>query len=650
MLFVRLQTDWNLSTLARDWRSLGVRQWLYIGEDSTWRVQAESAIANTIPRLSIAERLDKMAWQLRQPYIDWIGELSLLNDSLEWWASELAAKNIYYMMFVRVCLLGVARQMLAEGLPAATLIVCSTPALVAEVAAAAREQGYDLDARDPAPAATAEQGEDPLRQLRQRLQTLPAHARDFVRHKLQQLGLLKLSQPPAIPAHLQQPGETQTAYCRRLLTEAGFTLPSDFAGEKTILLFTWVDRRNFNADGSYRDPHLGPLAGMLRDRGYQVAYVPRLIGHFPIAEAVEKLARCGESFIFPALALTESDRQRCVKQAAAFTPQIPSNSQVAEVPVSALALEHVEETRIALAQALTYVPLVANLAAANLRPQQIVHTWEGHSWEQALAWAVRAYWPETRIVGFDNGHFSKLELSLFPASTERHLRPCPDRIVAGGKTLRHLLCQQGWPPEQVRLGCALRHREMWESESASSDLSQQSPWEPPYRILVATTIGLGESVDLVAKALAAFGGDPTVQLTVKCHPVTNQEVIKPYLEQHLKAANNVTFVETPIPELLRTVQIVLYSYTVVCLEALHQGVVPIFVGNENFLNCDKLESYPQARRFAIAPEELRQIVHEIVKWSPLQWLKWRSESLEAVRSSLSPLTPDCTESFCLVNS
>ena len=646
MLFVRLQTDWSLSTLAQDWRSLGARQWLYIGEDSTWRVQAEAVIAEAIPRLSIAERLDKMAWQLRQPYIDWIGELSLLNDSLEWWASELAAKNIYYMMFVRVCLLGVARQMLAEGLPEATLIVCSTPALVTEVAAAAREQGYDLDVSAPAPTATAEQGEDRLRQLRQHLQTLPAHARDFVRHKFQQLGLLQRPQPTAIPTHLQQPGETQTAYRRRLLTEAGYTLPTDFAGEKTILLFTWVDRRNFNPDGSYRDPHLGPLAGMLRDRGYRVAYVPRPIGSFPWHEAVERLTRCGETLVFPEMVLTEDDRQHCAERAADFKPQIPPNSQVAGVPASALALEHVEQTRFALAQALAYAPLVANLGAAGLYPQQIIHTWEGQSWEQALAWAARTYWPETRIVGADNGHFSKLELSLFPASTERDLRPCPDRIVAGGETLQRLLYEQGWPPERVRLGCTLRHGAMQKPEVVSSASSPQFSWESPYQILVATTIGLGESVDLVAKALAAFGGDPTVQLIVKCHPVTNQEMLKPYLEQHLKATANVKFVETPVPELLKTVQIVLYSYTVVCLEALHQGVVPIFVGNENFLNCDKLEAHPQARRWAIAPQELWQVVQEIVDWSPVQYSQWRSRALEALQSSLALPTPICVNAFC----
>ncbi|NJL53842.1 hypothetical protein HC928_00955 [bacterium] len=647
MRYISLQAKLNLATIARDFELLSIQQWLYIGEDSTWRVQAEYQLEPAIPRLSIAERLDKATWQLRQPYIDWIGELSLANDSVEWWASELAAKNVYYMMFVRVCLLAVARQMISAGLPEATFVVCSTPALLTEVSQFARAQGYSLQVQAPVPVQLPSR----LTQFGQFLAKVPVHARDFGRSKLRQLGLrasasTAMELPPVpsdIPLRYQQPNETKVDYWYRWLTACGFTIPQDFAGERTALLFTWVDKRNFNPDGSYRDPHLGPLAALLRDRGYRVAYVPRLLGSLPFAEAVERLARCGETFIFPELVLTSGDRQHCAEQAALFQPQIPSDSNVAGIPISRLAREHVEQTRNAHQYALTYAPLVARLAAVGVQPERIVHTWEGHSWEQVLAWTARANWSDTKVIGFDNGNFPRLALSLFPAPGEYAIRPLPDWIVTGGETLYRVLLEQGWPKERLRRGCALRHVSMWQEENPPPPATTLCG-QPPYRILVATTIGLGDSVELLVKAIQAFGDDPKFQIVVKCHPVTSSQQLMPYLDGY--AASNITFVTTPIPELLRTVRIALYAYTLVCLEALHQGVVPVFVTSETFLNLDKLDATPDVRGLARTPAELRQTVCEILSWSDRQRLQWQTRSAEVVLASLSPLTSECVQAFC----
>ena len=43
------------------------------------------------------------------------------------------------------------------------------------------------------------------------------------------------------------------------------------AGDRTALLVTWIDERCFGPGGEYRDPHSGPLATMLQERGLRVA-------------------------------------------------------------------------------------------------------------------------------------------------------------------------------------------------------------------------------------------------------------------------------------------------------------------------------------------------------------------------------------------
>ena len=628
MLYVTLQSDVDLAALSQQLRASGIRQWLYLGEDSTWRVQAESAISSGIPRVSIADLLDAMSWKLRQPYIDWIGELSQLNHSLEWWASEIAAKNPFSMLYVRICLLAVARELITAGFDRPTLIVCSSPALLDEVVRFASGTGA---APQQLPDTTT------LPNLRSIGKTGRRYLGAAYRRLRLFVGRLLGKDPRSL--------DVDPTSRRRLLTDRGVTAGADFAGEDAILLFTWVDHRNFSADGSYRDPHLGPLPEMLRERGYRVTYVPRVLHTIPFGEAVDRLLQTGERLFFPELFVADHEREAYQRRAQQFKPTIPIESRVGDVPVYHLAREHIEKNRHALAQTLTYESLIANLAASGVHPRQIIHTCEGHSWEQALAWSVRRHMPDTKVVGSDNGAFSRLALSMHPARNEYGLRPLPDRIVTNGPFHREILLAEGLPPEIVESGCALRHTYLWEDSACPGDVASRA-YTKPIRILVATGIGFGESVELVAKAAEAFGGDPNYEIVVKCHPMVNTEQVAHHLGE-LAQHDNIQFVTTAVDELLPSAHVLLYTHTYVCFEALQNGVMPICVRADNFLNLDYLEAAPDVRWVATTPEDLRRVAEQISHMSIEERRRWQSKASDIVRAALAPVTPACVDAFLL---
>ena len=70
MLYVALQADVNPRRLAHELEAIGIQQWLYIGEDSTWRVRAEAAMPISISRISIADCLHDTSWE---PHSSWAG-------------------------------------------------------------------------------------------------------------------------------------------------------------------------------------------------------------------------------------------------------------------------------------------------------------------------------------------------------------------------------------------------------------------------------------------------------------------------------------------------------------------------------------------------------------------------------------------------
>lgn len=628
MLYVTLQRTVNPAALARELQAHGIRQWIYLGEDSAWRVQAESVISSFADRLSIADLLDEMAWQLRQTYIDWVGQLSLLNDSLEWWASELAAKNALRGFYVRLCSLGVARQLILKGFGRPTLMVCSSSALCDEVLGLASQAGVAVQRLSEA---------GTPRSFRAIGRLCGRYIRGVDRR-------LRVVAGP-LCGRSQSSLDGFASYRRRLLMHKGVRAGSGFAGDDAILLFTWVDQRNFTSDGRYRDPHLGALAEMLRERGYRVAYVPRVLETISFDEAVDRLLQSGEQLFFPEVYISGADRRTCYWRARRFKPAVPADLMVCGLPVHRLAHEYFQDKRNDVPEALAYECLIANLSSAGMRPRQIIYTCEGHSWEHVLVWSVRRYMPNTKVVGYENVNFSRMSLSMFPAQCEYGLRPLPDCIVTNGPLYRHILLSENFRSSLVKVGSALRHTYLWELPVDSHRDGARNR-DGTMRILVITGIGFGESVELATKAVKAFGGDSRCEVLVKCHPMLDGNVVRSHLGAQANY-DNVHFVTNPVSELLPSVDIMLYTYTSVCYEALQHGVPPVFVKAESLLNMDQLEAAPDVRWEATTPEDLRCVAREIAAMTPDDRRAWREKAAQVVRAALAPITPESISAFVL---
>jgi hypothetical protein len=163
-------------------------------------------------------------------------------------------------------------------------------------------------------------------------------------------------------------------------------------------------------------------------------------------------------------------------------------------------------------------------------------------------------------------------------------------------------------------------------------------------ILVAPSIGFGDSIDLIVKAIHAFGGSREVELVVKIHPLVPVEGVVRGVGR-LSRYTNVRFSEEPPVELLSCAQILLYTHTTVCFDALGQGVMPVFVRSENDLHMDKLGSAPDVRKIATTPDDLRRVVADIVGMSPSEWKEWQESARDALRKAFAPVTSERVDEF-----
>jgi len=432
---------------------------------------------------------------------------------------------------------------------------------------------------------------------------------------------------------------TLPGYRRATLLKAGFRVPLDFAGPDTVLFLTWVDDRSVDGSGRYLDPHFGPLPAMLAERGLRVGYLARLLPTNSFDATVSGLARTGETMLFPELLLADADVTESERRAAGFRPRIPPESRILDVPLAALAHEEVERHRPIMGYALVYEALVRNLAALGISPGWIIYTHEGHSWEQVLAASIRTYLPATRVIGYENGNMSLLALSMYPAKAEYGLRPLPDRIVTCGPRYRAVLLTEGLPETLVRSGCAIRLTHL---EAAVREPAPRLTHENAFRVLVATEVGLGQAVELVEKALLAFGDDDRYRLTVKCHPLLGDKPVRKALGSRA-AADNLRFAHEPVDDLLQAADAMLYTYSVVGYEALARGIPPVFVRAETALDLDQLEPFAELRRDARTPEEIRRAVDEIASLTAEALESWRKRARGAVTDVLAPVSSSCVE-------
>lgn len=557
-------------------------------------------------RVSIAEDLDRVSRELRRPFIDLMGSLSTKNSSPLWWSTEIAARNPYTLsLFLHICFLKVGAELL-DGIEENLLIVVESSAVLRQLRRIAHGKG--IVTKDVSPRLSLKRR---LGRLTSGLKRRCHYWIDFARR-------------------------------RRKLKQVGPFFSASFSGDDTALFFTWVDGRNFARSGGYVDPHFGPLPDHARKRGYRVAYLARMLNTASFGEDVERLRRTDEVFFFPEAILSWKDLAYAAVQTLLYRPSLPAGVFLDGLDVYDLVREQVRQERMAATHPMMFVyyALIRRLAERGVCPGIIFYTFEGHSWENAVCLGVRTCMPDTELVAFENVIFTKMLMGAFPSRQELNCRPMPDRVVTNGSLFSRVMLEEGYPAEKVVEGAALRHHHLWQLQPVSA----RRELRRPIHVLVATSIGFSDSVDLVEKALRAFRGRLDYQVFIKCHPAFNREVLGRAIGD-LSQISNVKLVDSPIGEWFAQAHVLLYTYTSVCFEALAHGVPPVFVRPENWLNMDQLDAAPDCHWTATRPEEILKVVEGIVGMSDEAWRTWYQRAQEVLAQGLAPVSSERLDRF-----
>jgi len=560
-------------------------KWAYFGENVPHAIAVERLLDANGERIDIADTLQETAHTLRQEYIDYIGKLSVKCNSMLWWASSLSEKNPFISKtFLYSCYVKVALSLLESYKQENLILFVENRALRLSLVKNISETfGCDVAHLEP-------KFSHVLESLTNRMEFTIKHTW-FVINNIYRIVLTQ---------HIYHLNKTD------LFCEKGNS------NNDLILLHTWIDHRSFSQNNSFKDAYFGKLSNYIAEKQKNIILIPYILHTVSYKKTIKKLINCNEQFLIPSADLKLSDILHIFKA----TMEKPSKKEYpyfASIDISGLIyndnLNDWIDTRMASNLLLYYV--VKNWKKRGIAIERFIHTFENHVWEKIYCTALREYYPLATLVGYQHAAISKMYLNYFISDIEHAIIPFPDRVITNGGYSTDLLLDSGYDSNKLICGGAIRYEYLIEilKQLAQKKMEKQNR---SMNILVTSSIDKNESVELVIKVLKAFESNDMYNIIIKCHPVMPYQQIANELGITSLPAHFTVSME-PISALLSNCDLLLYTSSTTCIEALAAEVPILHVGSNFIIDRDVLDSRSNLHPSAKTVEDIQIEVNKIMK-------------------------------------
>jgi len=579
--------------------TLGITQWAALVPDYGTIVDLDAQLHGVAARRRISADLRMAADTLRRPFLELTAMFGRKYASLAWWATGIAERNTNVSnLFLHCCYLHLAQRYLETG--ENLCIVCDAPALRSSIAEAARARGYRV------------------RQVGWRIPSL----RDT-----------------AIWPIATLIWNTAAVLLRWLAVRAarrnGAIRWEKRAGPD-VLLSTWVDRGSIDSSGRVRDRYLPGLAPFYSSKGLSAATILWIMEGFSTFWSTIRQLRKGPEYVlleehlrlvdlvFPAMLWR---RQRAFRFAGAV---------LRDLDVSRL-FETAQRTASLSVVASLYYPLMRRLAADGVHPRLVVVPFENMVFDKMTILGVRRFMPGTAVYGFCHNPLKRNVLPWYTDVHERDIAPLPDRLVCNGRRYREILVREGYAPERVVVGGALRYAYLHRGGLEAQGSGPRPSGTPPRILLVLTTKRDG-TLEVIDKFVAALAEVRDAVVLVKPHPFARE------LATRVLSAlgGRARVVDGSMEEALAASDVVVCAASGAILEAVLAGKHVIRVSPESQLDMDALAWFEEFDPPVSTPEELSRRLKEVCS---VIGTASRARPGDGLSSFFAPLTEEHMDAF-----
>lgn len=560
-------------------------RWLYLGNDTSKYLHILDYLGCYGKNVNENIDLQNIAKTIRNDYIDYIGSMSERYHSESWWLASFPEKNQFISrVFLNICYQKIVLSELESGKDSEPLVIFIDNrylwrSIVKSIRLSGKYSGFERYTKDSAFNKVFEDAGTALR--------FTFNKSKFIINSSFKILVSK--------------------YIFRINRKI-----RDHTGKDNILLISWVDSRSFKNE-EYSDPYFGVLYDYLKGKGKNVIVIPQIIPDLlEYYSIVKKMTISKDAFLVPEAFLKITDPIKTVFSEIKRCPKQSSYPFFMNMDISDLIYsDFIDDwTGNRISSIKLFAPVIRDFHKAKLGVSRVIFTYENHNREKYLTLLFRDYYPTSIIVGYQHASVSDMYLDHFYSAKEAGIIPLPDRIITNGNYPKELFIGSGYDDSMVFCGPALRYEYIFEALK-SKKLENRIPDKAGPTILVVTSIDINDSVELLYKAVKAFEKCSNYKILIKCHPVLDFNRLKKIMKE-IKIPGHFHVVDQPLNEVLINSDIMIYTTTTVCIEAMALGVPFVHLRSSGLrLDMDLLE-HLNIGFSAQTPDELRDMVEKIL--------------------------------------
>lgn len=595
-------------------KSREVQEWLYLGKNYT-QLQAWEQLLPLEQRLPIGGILADKTWKLRRPYVEWIAAMGRpYGDSLSWWTSNLADKNIDGGdLFLNLCYLEIAEEVRQRG-GSPVLMIIEDWALGVTLEEVFHRRG----------AATNNIGCGWRGHLKGTLKEALLFGRRWAQ------GFTTLARhywAARRTRHFRQPARM-------------------VPGRPGILLHTCIDEACLGTDGHFTDRYFTDLPAWLRKQGFAVATLvwPHNLRR-PLKDAFSWFRRNREVFIIPEDHFRLKDYCQAIG-ALLRQLRVPKTSppfQGKDVSPLIFRERLRQASEVDKVRFLLYPKVIQGLKRFGWNLNYYVDMFENMGIEKPVIRSVHEVYPEATVLAFQHAPFSPTTLAYAVGAWEVQgaRRVFPDRLICSGQRFLEILAADGFPDELLREGPALRYLYLFDNRGP-----QSSPPGPADLVLVTLPLALDAAVEVLHSVLLAFADLPC-RVALKTHPMMERQRLLRAMGP-TRMPDSFFWADGDMDSWLSRAACVVGTATAAIFEAVAAGVPLVVLGRQVGLEQNPLAWWEKVFPMFGAvhrPEEMRATVAAWLDLSPVERQKRMKPSRDFLRDCFNPWNEGLLKDF-----
>jgi hypothetical protein len=514
--------------------------WLYLSKDALLFKNLRTSVPKDLPIIKTGDLLQDIAHRYRQDYIDFIGSLSVRNNSIYWWLTSVSEKNPFIStVFLYFCYLKIIEHFInsSDNL----VIICDSHSLIDAIkdtfASRSDLTFIVMDSRFNRRICTSS-----------KLFSGIVKKGYFLIRFISRIGIAKFFS--IIKGHR-----------------------NTWKNQNKIAIHSWTDARSFLNKGKYHDTYFGNMSDHVKEYSPEYLTISYVLPTIYYVKAVINLIRCNEKIFLFEEFLSFGDVFRALFLIQVKFPSIIDAPKLKKIDLSSVIREECNYDRFGSSRSETtlFHYFAGKRIAHHKNVKTLIYTFENHIWEKMLCLGIKESDTNCQLIGYAHSVVSPMYMFYTQSSFERDIAPMPDYILVNGKLAKERLTEAGFKKEKIIIGGAYRYGNL-NNVDIDHHIARSRK-----SILVIPTSGLDETIELIDKIVSTFGERKDITVRIKPHPTVSAEKIIaffPELPPHF------SFTLDPVEILLKTTDLVIFTESTVSIEALARHIPVLHIKSD----------------------------------------------------------------------